>query len=597
MSIMRVMKVAAALVLCASQCVFLSSSAAAEESTAQTLARLGDAFYFEQARFDPVTNATSAGDGRYDDQLNINISPIERTKHFKKLRAIQNELTHVHRHALSSEDALTYDVLDYELRDLLNSENFPDHLLPITQMDVMPVTLANYGSGQSDQPLKTVANYDAYLKRIARLPAWIDQAISNMRQGMKQGIVLPRSIVMPLLDQLKGLNKSLTDNPFYRPINIMPTTFPAGDQQRLKQQYQVIVEQQVLPATQRLTSFVEKEYLPVSRSVDGWSVMPNGANWYQQWVRFHTTTSMKPEEIHQLGLKEVARIHVELEKLAPKLGYVGDPKELLAWMRTNPKFLVFKTDTEILDAYRAINEKVKLKLPTLFGRIPKAPLEIREEPELTRDAASDHYSLPADDGSRPGVFWAVITDPAIYNSSTMGSLFLHEGQPGHHFQLALQQELPLPQFRKRAQINSYIEGWGLYAETLGHELGLYDDPALYAGNLRLEMMRAVRLVVDTGIHVKSWSHDQATTYFMEHTGLSEAQARNQIERYIAWPGQALSYKIGAIKIQELRERARRQLGNKFSLAAFHDAVLLEGPLPLSVLDSYVDRWIAAQQLH
>jgi len=296
-------------------------------------------------------------------------------------------------------------------------------------------------------------------------------------------------------------------------------------------------------------------------------------------------------------LNEVSRIHGELAKLAPKLGYSGDPKQLLTWIRTNPKFLTFKSESEILNAYRAINEKVKTQLPRLFGRLPKAPLDIRAEPELTRDVASDHYSLGSDDGSRPGVFWAVITDPAIYNSSTMGSLFLHEGQPGHHFQLSIQQEASLPIFRKRAQINAYAEGWGLYAETLGHEMGLYDDPVMYAGNLRLEMIRAVRLVVDTGLHAKGWTHDQAIAYMMDNAGLSQDQARNQIERYMAWPGQALGYKLGALKIQELRARARQQVGEKFSLAAFHDEVLREGPLPLSVLDAYINRWIARQKLH
>lgn len=566
-------------------------------AASQQLSQLGDAFYFAQAKFDPITFATQVGDSRFDDQLNINISPVERSKYFASLHSIQKQLKVVSRRQLSNEDQLTYDVLNDELQATLGAEPFPDHLLPITQMDAMPITLANFGSGQAEQPLQTVANYDAYLKRLSKLPAWIDQAIINMREGMKQGIVEPRSVVIPMLAQLKGLNTPLNESPYYLPIKNFPALFSASDQQRLKVEYEKVVGQQVLPATRKLVEFVEKEYLPASRTTDGWSAMPNGKSWYQQWSRYHTTTSMTPDEIHQLGLKEVDRIHAELAKLAPQLGYNGDLKDLPTWLRTNPKFIVFKTDAEILNEYRAINEKVKLKLPSLFSRVPKAPLEIREEPELTRNAASDHYALPAEDGSRPGVFWAVITDPAAYNKSTMASLFLHEGQPGHHFQLAIQQELSLPQFRKRALIGAYIEGWALYAETLGHELGLYDDAGYYAGNLRLEMMRAVRLVVDTGMHAKGWSHDQAVKYFMENTGHSEEYARNQIERYIAWPGQALGYKLGALKIQALRDRAKQRLGNKFSLPAFHDAVLVEGPLPLSVLDSYIDRWIAAQQLH
>jgi uncharacterized protein (DUF885 family) len=312
-------------------------------------------------------------------------------------------------------------------------------------------------------------------------------------------------------------------------------------------------------------------------------------------VRDQTTTELSPEEIHAIGLKEVARIHGELANVAPRLGYEGDPRQLLAWVRTNPKFLPFRSEAQILDAYRAINEKVKTNLPHLFGRKPKAALDIQPEPELSKASASDHYSLPADDGSRPGVFWAVINDPAAYDASTMTALFLHEGQPGHHFQMAMQQEMALPQFRKRAWINAFGEGWALYAETLGGEMGLYQDPAAYVGELRLEIARAARLVVDTGLHAKGWSRDQAVAYWMENVGASQTQARNQIDRYMAWPAQALGYKLGSLKIQELRERARRTLGDRFDIAAFHDAVLAEGALPLSLLDAHIDRWIASRQ--
>ena len=264
-------------------------------------------------------------------------------------------------------------------------------------------------------------------------------------------------------------------------------------------------------------------------------------------------------------------------------------------MRTNPRFLPYRSEAEILDAYRGINERVKAQLPRLFGRVPEAPLDIRPEPELTRATASDHYSLPAEDGSRPGLFWAVINDPAAYDATAMTALFLHEGQPGHHFQMALQQELKLPEFRKRMWINAFGEGWALYAETLGTEMGLYDDPAAWVGELRLEIARAARLVVDTGLHAKGWSRDQAIAYWVENVGSSQAQAVNQIERYMAWPGQALGYKLGSLKIQALRERARQALGDRFSVAAFHDAVLAEGVLPLSALESRIDRWIAGQR--
>jgi uncharacterized protein (DUF885 family) len=314
-------------------------------------------------------------------------------------------------------------------------------------------------------------------------------------------------------------------------------------------------------------------------------------------VRAQTTTGMTPEQIHQLGLQEVARIQGEITRLAPKLGFGGDPLKdggLLAWARSDARFLPFKTETEILDHYRAINARIVPQLPRLFGRLPRMAMDIRAEPELTRETASDHYTVGQADGSAPGVFWAVINDPKAYAVTTMTALLLHEGQPGHHFHIGRQMEMPLPEFRRREWINAYGEGWALYAETLGHELGLYDDPVAYAGELRLEISRAARLVVDTGLHAKGWSRERALKYWRDVTGASEQQAVAQIDRYLAWPGQALGYKIGALKIQELRRRAERRLGAGFSLAAFHDQVLGEGSLPLDVLEQRIDAWIAAQ---
>jgi uncharacterized protein (DUF885 family) len=441
-----------------------------------------------------------------------------------------------------------------------------------------------------------VAEHEAYLKRISQLSAWSDQAIVNMREGIRRGIVRPKAVVTATLVQLRSLGaEKVEDSPYYAPIKNLPASFSDADRQRLTHAYRSAIEKRIAPAMRKLAAFVETDYLPASTDTAGWGALPNGAAWYRQWVRDQTTTELSPEEIHAIGLKEVARIQSELAKAAPQLGYEGDPHQLLSWVSTSKTFQPFTSEAQILDAYRAINEKVKLQLPQLFGRVPKAALEIRPEPELTKASASDHYSLPAEDGSRPGTFWAVINDPMAYESTTMTTLFLHEGQPGHHFQLAIQQELSLPKFRKRTWINAYGEGWALYAETLGREMGLYQDPVAYVGHLRLEIFRAARLVVDTGMHAKGWSRDQAVAYLMDKVGFTETQARNQIDRYMAWPGQALGYKLGSLKIQELRERAKRKLGDKFSIAAFHDAVLAEGGLPLSLLDAHIERWIASRQ--
>jgi len=568
----------------------------APADAAASLAALADRYYEAQVRFDPLTSGTLQGDNRFDDQLPITIAPAQRKKRFAMYHRVERELAAIDRRRLSAADALTFDLLARELRMRSGFEKFDDHLLPLEQLGSVPVVLATLGGGQAEQPIKTVAEHEAYLQRISRLPAWSEQAIANMRLGIKRHIVRPRAVVAATLTQLRTLGaENVEASPYYAPIRNLPASFSDADRQRLTRAYRDAIEKRIAPAMRQLAAFVETDYLPASTDTAGWGALPNGAAWYRHYVRDQTTTELSPDEIHAIGLKEVARIQGELAKVAPQLGYEGDPKQLLSSVSANKKFQPFTSEAQILDTYRAINEKVKAHLPQLFGRVPKAALEIRPEPELTKAAASDHYSLPAEDGSRPGVFWAVIDNPAAYESTTMTTLFLHEGQPGHHFQLAIQQELSLPPFRKRAWINAYGEGWALYAETLGHDMGLYQDPVAYVGHLRLEIFRAARLVVDTGMHAKGWSRDQAVAYLTENVGFPVAQSRTQIDRYMAWPAQALGYKLGALKIQELRDRAKQKLGDKFSLAAFHDAVLAEGQLPLSLLDAHIEQWIASQR--
>lgn len=571
----------------------LSQAAPPSQAPAsKALAALAERYYDAQARLDPVYSGTLIGDNRFDDQLPINIAPEQRRQRFAMYRQVQAQLAKIDRSRLSPSDALTRDLLARELRTRLGFEPFNDHLLPIQQLDAIPVLLANFAGGQAEQPLKTVAQYDAFLKRITRLPAWSHQAIANMREGMRRGIVQSRPVILAALPLLRATgSEKLADNPFHAPIANLPASFPQADRERLTAAYEAAITKQIAPAMRELVAFVEKDYLPATRETAGWGALPDGAAWYRQWVRDQTTTDLSPDEIHAMGLAEVARIQRALADVAPKLGDDGDPRQLLAWVRDNPAFHPFRSEAQILDRYRAINQTVQANLPRLFGRQPKASLDIRAEPELTRATASDHYSLPAEDGSRPGVYWAVITDPAIYDATTMTALFLHEGQPGHHFQMAMQQEMTLPQFRKRSWINAYGEGWALYAETLGREMGLYDDPVALVGQLRLEIFRAARLVVDTGLHAKGWTRDQAVAYLVDNVGFSQKQAGNQIDRYMAWPAQALGYKLGALKIQALRERAQAKLGDKFSIAAFHDAVLSDGALPLSTLEARIDQWI------
>ncbi len=568
------------------------ASANSSEAAKKQFWALADEYYDAIAKFDPV-GASQNGDNRFDDQLGTAIWPASRAKQFDLYRAFAKRLHAVPRAKLNSGDRTSYDVMAYELKNYLAFEPFPEHLLPINQMDSMPVTLANFSGGDGSQPLTTVKEYEAYLSRLNQLPAWIDQAIANMKEGMGKGITQPKAIMEAALPQFQKLVSDTPEkNIFFTPATKFPASFSDADKQRLAAAYRATVADKLNPALSKLSAFIEKEYLPACRTSTGWSALPNGEAWYKVRIADSTTTSKSAEEIHQTGLREVARIQAEYAKLGPKLGYNGPAAGLPTWVAQQPKFSPFKTEDEVQAVYRKLNDVLDTKLPSLFTLIPKAKLDLRLEPELSRDSASDHYTAPALDGSRPGVFWSVVTDPTKYGSPGMTTLFLHEGKPGHHFHIALMQELDMPKFRKFGGNNAFTEGWALYAETLGKEMGLFEDPAQYFGHLNDEMLRAVRLVVDTGMHAKGWTREQSIKYMTETLG-DESVARNQTERYMAWPAQALSYKTGALKIQELRAKAEKALGSKFTLAKFHAIVLGDGTLPLALLETKVDAWIAS----
>ncbi|MEC5159025.1 MULTISPECIES: DUF885 domain-containing protein [unclassified Janthinobacterium] len=558
------------------------------------LRTLADEYYDAQARFDPL-GATENGDNRFDSQLGMGIAPAVRARQFALLRRFAVRLAAIKPEQLNGGERISHEILGLELASALTFEKFPEHLLPLNQMDSVPVALANYAGGDAAQPINSVQQYDAYLSRVGQMPAWIDQAIANMRQGMRSGIVLPKALVESALPQFQKLRSDTVEKSvYYTPIGKLPARFSAADKRRLSAAYRSVIGATVLPALARLATFIEQEYLPASRDSSGWSALPGGAEWYQARVASQTTTALQPEQIHAIGLKEVARIQAQFSVLGPQLGYDGPAAGLPLWVAAQPKFHPFTTEQEVLDVYRKLNVLLDSKLPALFTLTPKAPLDLRLEPELSRATAADHYTPPAADGSRPGVFWSVVNDPKQYGNSGMTTLFLHEGKPGHHFHLALVQEMPLPNFRKFGGNNAFTEGWALYAETLGKEMGLFENPADYVGHLTDELLRATRLVVDTGLHAKGWTREQSIAYMRDKLGY-DAGAKSETERYMAWPAQALGYKIGALKIVELRQHAAAALGDKFSLPKFHEVVLGDGTLPLSLLESKVDRWIAAQQ--
>ncbi|MGX4640031.1 DUF885 domain-containing protein [Massilia sp. SYSU DXS3249] len=570
----------------------------ARASTATTadaakLTQLGDAYYAAVAANTPLMT-TFTGDARYNDKLGLAISPVQRARHAATIRNLQKRLERVDRAKLGTSDQTSYDILAYELKREIAAGAFPNHLLPIDQMMfTTPLLLASLANGQSSQPISTPKEYRDFLARVKELTPWLDQAVVNMRAGIQAGIVLPKALVLAAIPQYRKLASATPEaNLFYAPIDNLPAGFSEADKRTLTAQYRQEIEKRLNPAARRLADFLEKEYLAAARTSAGWSALPNGRAWYDAKAAESTTTSLTPDDIHEIGLREVARIQAEFAVVGPKMGYTGAPAGLAKWAGSQEKYRPFKTADEILAFYRKLNLEVEPKLAALFTLRPKAPLEQRLEPELTRATASDHYSPPSLDGKRPGIFWSVVNDPTQYQSTKMTTLLLHEGSPGHHFQLALQQEMPLPDFRKFAFQSAFSEGWALYAETLGKEMGLFDKPDQYFGHLNDELLRAARLVVDTGLHAKGWTREQAIAYLMETNGYTQAVATNAVERYMAWPGQALAYKIGGLKIAQLRQEAQQALGAKFSLPAFHAVILGGGSRPLAVVESDVKRWIA-----
>ena len=571
------------------------SAVVKEAKPSPTLARIAERYYQDFLTLNPITGTSALGEARFEDKLEISIAPAHRASSKALYRRVQRELAKLDSKSLNDADALTVALLKAETSTRLEAFTYPSWLMPIDQYGGLPVELAQFGGGQDIQPLKTVKNFENYLKRLNRLPAWIDQAIVNMREGMRNGVVMPRPLIERALPSLQAMTQAEVEKSvFYSATKLIPDNVSAANRIRLDAAYRQSITRNLQPAMAKLVTFLEAEYFPACRVSSGIDSLPNGHAWYAFQVRSQTTTSMTAEEIHTLGLKEVARIRSEMEKIKAHYKFEGSLTAFLKWHFEQPQFRPFKTEQEVLAAYGVLNTQLLTKLPDYFGRAPKASLEIRAEPELTRATASDHYSSPAADGSRPGVFFTVIEDPAKYRTTGMTTLFLHEGQPGHHYHIAIQQELAIPKFRKHGWYTAYGEGWALYAETLGREMGLFDDPNAYLGHLQDELLRAVRLVTDTGLHSKGWTREQTMQYMMDTEGVPESEARRATERYMAWPGQALAYKIGALKIQQLRERARLQLGERFTLKDFHDLVLRDGVLPLSLLESQVDQWIALQ---
>ena len=571
----------------------LQSPRVVGSSASERFAALLDIFYENELALHPI-NATYEGDNRYNDQFVNALSPdVEQklkahyTKYLAALEGFDGE-------ALSDSERMSKAVLEWELDLNLAALQFDAKLTPIDQMWTLNLTMGQLASGASAQPFKTVADYDAWLARVDGYLEWLESAETRMREGMEKGYVLPKPLIVKVIPQLEAMaTENVEAHLFFAPAKKMPADLPEDERQRLLEAYRHMVANKVAPAYKKLTAFMQDEYLPAGRDSSGIDAVPGGDAYYRHQIKRYTTTEMTADEIHQLGLAEVARIRAEMEQVKQEVGFDGDLRDFFDYVRDNPALMPYTDPEQVIAHYNEIHQRMQPQIEKLFDLKPKTPFEVRRTEAFREKSASAEYSPGSLDGTRPGIFYTPIPDVSKYNVYDSESLFLHEAIPGHHYQISLTQENEaLPKFRKTLWYSGYGEGWALYTESLGKELGLYTDPYQYFGMLSAEIHRAIRLVVDTGLHTKGWTREQAIEYSLANEAESAASIEREIERYMANPGQALAYKIGQLKIRELRTLAEQQLGDRFEIAQFHNQVLETGCVPLALLEQKIKRWIA-----
>ena len=559
-----------------------------------------DDYYEQRMKLYPL-EATQNGDNRYNDKLPINITEAFKDTLRNFYAHFQNAISGFDTLQLSENDLISYKIFSREMKmqlealdlNILASSEVQNSYMPFQQFWGLPITMGQLGSGTGFQPFKTEKDYNDWLRRMKQFAVWCDSAIANFTKGMYANILLPKALVIKIIPQMQAMTvRDTAKNIFYGPVKNYPPGFADTLKKSLTQKYTQAIESFIIPSYQKLYIFFVEKYLPKARATTGYKDLPNGEKMYDYLIRFWTTTNKKPDEIYNTGLQEVKRIRTEMERIKDSVGFKGDLKAFFEYMKNDKKFMPYKTPEDVLNAFRSIQARIIPNLKNMFGRTPKTSFEIRQTEAFRAASASAEYNQGTADGSRPGIFYVPILDAAKFNTTSgMESLFLHEAIPGHHYQMSLQQESErLPKFRRFAWYGAMGEGWALYCESLGKELGIYTDPYQYMGALGDEIHRAIRLVVDVGMHLKGMTREQAIKYMMENEAISEQGATAEIERYMAIPGQALSYKTGAMKIRELREKYKSILGNKFNLAAFHDELLKDGVMPLDVMESKMDAW-------
>ncbi len=561
----------------------------------KALAAFFDAFTEESYRLSPLT-ATFNGDYRYNDQLPVTFtdsySEVYREFYLRNLKG----LGQFNRNLLNENDRISYDIFKRNMEISLEGLDYKSNRIPFTQFEGLHLTMGQFGSGTGAQPFKTIKDYEDWISRAQHFAEWSDSAIAYFRKGIRENIVLPKALVVKMIPQLEALQKEdITQSIFYGPGNKFPAGFSDADKARLKGAFKRLITGIINPAYNKLALFIRDEYLPKARMTSGIGALPNGDKIYDYAIRSYTTTNKKPDELFNTGLAEVKRIREEMEKVRKQVKFTGTLDSFFVYTKTDPKFLPYKTAEEVLTAYRAIQSKIEPHLNELFSLRPKTSFEIRQTESFRAASAAAQYFSGLADGSRPGIFYVPIVDATKYTTAKE-NLFIHEAIPGHHFQIMIQKENSrLPKFRQDGGNSAFAEGWGLYCESLGKLLGCYTDPYQYFYALGDEMHRAIRLVVDAGIHAKGWTREQAIDYMRKNEPITEQAATAEVERYMARPGQALSYKVGELKIKELRDKYAKQLGNRFKLSRFHDELLKDGNMPLSVLQTKMDAWAAKQK--
>jgi len=580
---MKTLRIAAAAAL-------LVLSAAAQAAAADDFQALLDE-HWEWTLANSPLFASSLGDHRYNDRWpDQSLAAIEQ-RHAATVEFLRRVYA-IERASLSQPAQLNYELFRRQLQDEVDAHQFAAYLQPFFHRG----GVQNLENVTNQLSLNTVQDFEDWLARMSKVGEVIEQHIDLAEVGRKQGIVAPKVLMQRIESQL---DLQLVENPelspFYRTFIDLPDTIPASEQERLRAEALATIDKTVLPAYRKLARYFGDTYLPAARASIGQSALPNGNAWYEFLARSFTTTRMTPDEIHRLGLEEVKRVRDEMQQIIDELEFAGSFQEFLVFLRTDPQFY-FDNPDDLYEAYLATSKRIDPELVKLFGVLPRMPYGVKPIPEsIAPDTTTAYYSRPAADGSRAGIYWVNLYKPEVRPKYEIEVLSVHEAMPGHHLQIALQQELgDMPNFRRFLGFTAFTEGWGLYSERLGYDLGLYKDPYSRFGQLTYDMWRAVRLVVDTGIHYKGWTRQQAIDFFRDNAAKTEHDIVNEIDRYIAMPGQALAYKIGQLKILRLRERAERRLGDRFDVRAFHDALLGGGALPLDILEQRMDAWLAAQ---